>query len=89
MVTNGLRLNGRGCKWQQDLLAYGSLPWMMSRCRPFPDDGQRAHCIVTLPPYGPFNPLHALWQAQWWRWHARRARRLFVGGHMGTVIQNS
>jgi hypothetical protein len=80
IVTNGFRLNGKGCKWQQDLLAHGSLPWMMSCCRPCPDDGQCARCIVTLPHYGPLNPLHALWQAQWWRWHARRARRRWITG---------
>ena len=63
-------------KWQQELLAYGSAPWILCRLQAR-DDGVAGRGMVTFP-HGPRNPLHVRWQAQWWRWHARRARRACV-----------
>jgi hypothetical protein len=59
-------------KWLQELLAYGSAPWQLIR------PGFTGGSLMTLAAYGPPNPLQVWWQAQWWRWHARRARRLWV-----------
>lgn len=81
IVTNGVQQFGTGGSWQQELLAYGSAPWMVSHVHPSVADG---HNFMTLTRYGPDNEVHVLWQAQWRRWHARRARRLWV--RFGVVV---
>ncbi len=58
----------------QELLAYGSAPWRLCRmhlgiCDP--DAAGR----VPMALQGTLDPV---WEAQWWRWHARRARRLWA-----------
>jgi hypothetical protein len=73
MVTAGDGSQSRlANKWLQELLAYGSAPWQLIR------PGFLGGSTMSLQEYGSRNPVHVRWQAQWWRWHARHARRAWV-----------
>lgn len=76
-ATQWVYQDGRERKWQQDLLAYGSAPWRVSCVQPR-GDGLPGLCVMSMGRNEPRNLLYVLWQAQWWRWHARRVRRLWV-----------
>lgn len=63
-------------KWVQELLAYGSVPWVMQGLSP---PGQLpGRWTLTLYDCAQQRSSLSLLQAQWWRWHARQARRLWA-----------
>jgi hypothetical protein len=59
--------------WSRDLLAFGSAPWPSLRRTP-QHSIQCSELGVSMIAPG----VMAVMQAQWWRWHARRARRFWL-----------
>ncbi len=70
-------------RWTRLLLAHGSLPWR-GCCIAVRHIGPCVTFFCSFPPSRGINNFQgddlSLLQTQWWRWHARRARRLWLAG---------
>jgi len=72
--------NTLDAKWRDELLAYGSAPWLMGMVSSHPN-GSAYGYAMTFPQKLKDVP-NFRWQAQWRRWHARRARLVWATVHL-------
>jgi hypothetical protein len=67
--------------WYKDLLAYGSAPWGRYRVHNRAQTNKLGQCaMLCFDPYRPSDQMQVA-QKQWWRWHARCSRRLWLRAH--------
>lgn len=75
-------------KWREELLAYGSVPWIQLEMASSLPNGPANRYTMTLHSYACGAPTDVPMfksQAQWRRWHARRARLAWVTVAVDTI----